>query len=365
MNNKQLFWSLLFALQAAACGAQNQRTSISNHNGETEIVIENSKEDLELSYKGELTFNDAETAVQGITPGTKLRYRNGRNKLEISADASGHLSYTCNGGPATAQASAECADMERQVVAMLVRTGVGAKERAARIYAKGGFPAVMTEIDRMPNDYVRSIYIKALMEQPSLSSANWQALATRIQTGISSDYEKAGLLRRLIARSGPDTLPAFFDATASVTSDYEKAGVLNAAFAKKLDAAYYGRAMEVAGAMKSDYEKARVLKTAAAAPGMQLAPLLKAAATIGSDYEKAGVLQQLLPIAGNNEGNWISLLETAKGIKSDYEKASLLVKAAKGMPRTPKVISEYRKTAATISSEYELGRATKAIGTEA
>ncbi|RYY96872.1 MAG: hypothetical protein EOO11_12385 [Chitinophagaceae bacterium] len=365
MNYKQLLCAGLFAAQAIACGAQNQRTSISNHNGETEIVIESSKEDLELSYKGELTFNETETAVRGITPGSKLRYRNGNNKLVISADAGGRLSYSCNGGESAAQIPAACTDMERQVIALLIRNGVGAKERAARIFARGGAPAVLTEVDKLPGDYVRSIYLKALMEQPSLPAADWKALATRIR-GIGSDYEKAGLLRRLLAKTSQSAslMPAFFDATATVGSDYERAGVLNAVFAQKLDAAQYGRAVEIASTIKSDYEKARVLKAAAAVPGMSFSTLLAGARTIGSDYEKAGVLKMLVPHAGTNENEWVALLEAARGIRSDYEKASMLVHAARKMPRSQKLLGEYRKAAATIHSEYELGRATKAVGTE-
>jgi hypothetical protein len=367
MNYKQLLWSGLFAAQALACSAQNDRTSISNHNGETEIRIQNSKEDLELTYKGELQFNDAETGIKSLTPNTSLRFSNGGNKLEVIADGAGRLQYRCNGGTATAEVSAACAPLLRQAIEVAIRSGVGAKERAARLYARGGFPAVMSAIDRLPTDYVRSIYFKILMDQSALTAANWTTMAQRIRSNVSSDYEKAGLLRKLIAKTAqqPGALPAFFDAAATVGSDYERAGVLNAAFEQKFDAAYYPRALEVAASMKSDYEKGRVLKTAAAAPGVPVGPLLSAAATMGSDYEKANVLKQLVSIAGNNEDTWVNLLSTTRGIKSDYEKTNVLINAAQRMPRSQKVIAEYRKTAATIGSEYELGRATKALGTQA
>ncbi|GAA4323125.1 hypothetical protein [Flaviaesturariibacter amylovorans] len=365
MNYKLLLLVSLFSTPAFPVYAQSQRTSVSTNNGETRIVIENKSEDLELSYKGELTFNESETAVAGIAPGSKLRYRNGDNKLTITADTDGRLTYSCNGGEAAAQLPAPCAGMEREVVALLVRTGVGAKERTARIFARGGASAVLKEVDRLPGDYVRSIYLKALMEQPSLSAADWQLLATRIRS-IGSDYEKAGLLRRLLGRSSSAAavLPAVFDATASVGSDYERAGVLSAVFAQKLDARNYTRATEITATIRSDYEKARVLKAAAAAPGIQFAPLLSAAGSIKSDYEKAGVLKALLGLAGTREEAWTGLFGAAKGIHSDYEKASLLVLAAKKMPRSEKLLAEYRKAAASISSEYELGRVTKAIGTE-
>ncbi|TCJ13243.1 hypothetical protein EPD60_12665 [Flaviaesturariibacter flavus] len=366
MKANQLLFAVLMAFQGLACGAQGSRTSISNHNGETQIIIENNKEDLDLTYKGELVFNEAETAIERLTPGSRLRFRNGDNKLEVSADASGALQYRCNGGTASAQLSAGCAPLMKQLVDLVIRSGAGAKERAARIYAKGGFNTLMKEVDRLPGDYVRSLYLKAAMEQPALTPDNWSSLAGRIRT-IESDYEKGVLLKKLLESpaAAATALPAVFDAASTMGSDYEKANVLQAAFRQKVDASWYPKVMTVATSIKSDYEKARVLKAAAVSPGIAPDALLPVAATIGSDYEKAGVLKMLADKAGNNEAFWLSLLNTARGIQSDYEKAGVLIQAAKRMPRTQKVVAEYRKTAATIQSEYELGRATKAIGTEA
>jgi uncharacterized protein YeeX (DUF496 family) len=197
----------------------------------------------------------------------------------------------------------------------------------AQLLAKGGPNAVLDEINNLQSDYVRSIYFRKLLEQPSLPSPVILRIINQSAQQIHGDYE---LARVLMTVAGKYDLPdeasrtAFLNASGKLKSDYEHSRVLIELLKRpNISPANVEMALNSAATMKSDYEKSRValaLIGETSFSAKDVPNYLKLVSSIHSDYEKSrdliAVLQryQLPPAAANQ------IINAAANMTSDYEK---------------------------------------------
>jgi deoxyribose-phosphate aldolase len=349
---------------------------------------------------GEISFNEDETAISSISQDGYLKYKKNGKKLVATADANGHLLYEINDGDRKSTLNDDERAFLTEAIKVMIEYGVGAKDRVQRIYQKGGSKAVMKDLKNMKSDYVKSIYLEYLLETNSLSTAEMAEIANNVRFLIQSDFEKGKLLKKFSSQYFADdaTAQAFLGAVKSIKSDFEKANAVKAILSQTLKPGQFSQVLEVANSIGSDFEKANVLKEVIAnnkiSPN-QFSEVLKSTSGINSDFEKANVLKQILKnnklpedqftetlsvvtsvgsdfekanvlklMAGTeikDESHWINLIGSTSEVSSDFEKSNVLSDIAVKMPATENVKSAYLKAAKTISSDFDYGRAIRAI----
>ena len=109
----------------------------------------------------------------------------------------------------------------REFLPVLVRrTGFNAEARVARFLRRDGAAGVAREIALLESDFVRSLYVRLLAKQTTLSTADLTAVPQPLD--IASDFEMA---QALIAIAQTQTIgsagPAYFRAARTIDSDFE------------------------------------------------------------------------------------------------------------------------------------------------
>jgi len=312
MNKKISICVLLSACLFLPAGVGGQEKSVGAKTGEKDHVSINGS-DLRWEHRSsgagtEITlavrnarFNDDYTDVESVAPGGYFRLREERGgisrRLEISPGEDGQLKrvYTL-GGEVRLFDDAGRAWLAKLLSETVASSGYDAEARVRKILQKRGVSDVLAEITRLKSDYARRVYSSVLIEQGNLSGEQLAKLLSQNTGAISSDYEKATLLIKVLKNNLTDTSAraAFFGMTRSISSDYERGRVLAALFKQSpLSRETLLLALKSMHGMSSDYEKANVLIRAAkteAADDSVRAAIIEAAHTLGSDHERGRVL---------------------------------------------------------------------------
>ncbi|WP_318347855.1 hypothetical protein [Aquipluma nitroreducens] len=375
-------------------------TSSCHHSGNT-IIVNNGKDKLEINYTGEVKFTDDEAAIKSMTKNSYLKYWKNDRKLRVKCNIDGELTYEMfDNGRKLNPEDAEGKKFLAEAIQGMISVGFDAQGRMKRIVEKGGLRALLSEVDRLDNDFIKSMYLEYLISSDSIHPDQITDIAKKIGTQIGSDFEKSKLLQKFSAIQLKDSLTskAYFEAAVSVGSDFEKANVLKHIIRQPLSKEQFDAALNVTNTVGSDFEKANILKELLhqeTVAGENLNLFLSSVDHIGSDFEKANILNELIdkkPFEGKNftdllssinrvgsdfektnllkklankefqtEEQWIGLIaETAK-IDSEFERGNVLVQIAGKMPKSEEVKTSYMNVAKTINSEVDYGKVVKAV----
>lgn len=382
-------------------GCDEGNYSMFNNDGNTTTIRTNDETgNLRLQTKGEITFTDDETMIKSISGNGFVKFKKNGNKVEVAPDNTGELIYTVNDGIPRKTPS----DLDKKLIARaikeMINVGFDAKNRVRRIYDKGGSNAVLTAIDDLKNDYVKSTYFEHLIAETKLTGDEMTNVARKIGEDVSSDFEKAKVLKKISATylNNEQTTDAYLQAINTISSDFEKANALKVIIDQPLTPAQYAQVVNITGNINSDFEKAGVLKQLVShgTPGENnMNTFLEVTHNIGSDFEEANVLKEIvkqgvptgssfnrfLDVTGDIssdfekanvmkelakanitlEDNWLSFIKITEKINSDNDKSNVMVEIAKRMPKSEKVKDAYMLSAKTISSDFDYGNAVKAV----
>jgi hypothetical protein len=391
--------AITFFAQCQHTGKDNKYRSYSNSETESKIVIKDDETSLEIQYSGEINFTEDETAIKNISPGGYLKYKSNKIKIAAASNAKGEFQYDLFENGQKIEDAGEKKLMLANAIKVMIVQGLGAKERSARIYKNGGAKAILGEVENMQSDYVRSIYLDCLLNNNAATSEEMSLTAGKIQSLISSDFEKAKLLTKysLAFLNSNTAAQAWLVAVKSIGSDFEKANTVKKVFKQQLTNEQFMQVLDITNSIGSDFEKANVLKELLSQPvtNERFGPSLNAADNIDSDFEKAGILKHLIEkgvFEGDNfnkltnlvakigsdfekanvfkkvpdkeiksEPEWVNLINAVATINSDFEKANVLIAVAGKMPQSENVKSYFRKAAKTIDSEFEYGKLMKKV----
>jgi hypothetical protein len=371
------------------------------HHNVTSIIVDNGKERLEINYSGQIKFTEDELAIQSMTKNSRLKYWQNDRKLLVKCDANGAISYEMSdNGRKLNPEDAEGKKFLAEAIQGMIAVGYDAQGRIKRIAAKGGISAVLKEVGRLGNDYVKSMYLESLITCDSIRPGQLTEVAEKIGDGLGSDYEKGKLLGKFPTASLKDSVVsmAYIAAVGSVGSDYEKANAIKHLIKQPLSKAQLNVVLTAANGLGSDFEKANILKELIhqqniagesldmflrsanrlgsdfekanvlkevvdqkLLEGDNFKNLLHAVSQLGSDFEKANVLRQLTNKKISTEEQWINLIEATALVSSEFEKCNILVLIAGNMPKSDPVKASYMKAVKTIQSDHEYGRAVRAM----
>jgi hypothetical protein len=402
-NSALILCFFVLGISSASCQHRvrtSRSTSSSVSGTESKTVIIDHGLFMEITYSGEIKFNEAENAITSIPGDGYIKYKKNGKKLTVESGEGGIVLYRIDGGTKKSTLDQEEQLFIAAVIKEMIAHGLGAKDRAERIYKREGAVGILKEVELLKSDYVKGIYFEALLNGKLLSSPEVVVCLDKIGLFIESDFEKAKLLKNFSADQLSDlpTTNAYFNAVKRMGSDFEKANVIKTINKKQLTSQQFMQALDATKSIESDFEKANVLKEVLEQPGLsaeRFDQALAVANTIDSDFEKSNVLKHLmqkgifegesfnrllksishidsdferanlfkdLAVTGSKtEEQWIALLAEAARINSDFEKANVLKSISKRLPSAEKVKEAFMSAAKTIDSEFEYGSVMKAI----
>ena len=260
---------------------------------------------MRVEIHGKANFTENYSDISSLSEDGFVRIEEDHNgesrRLEVNRDEGGRLlrKYSVNGEPRALD------EKGRKWVAELLLTAVrqGAidvDKRVQTIVRQRGVNGMLEEIGNISGDYGKRIYFQSLFKNANLSRADLQKALEAAGAQISSDYEKANLLKNTAEIFLDDSTPrnTFFQSIATIHSDYERRGVLSALLKRKnLSEQVLSQVLETAASISSDYEKATFLLEASemyTGDTRLRSAFLKTVETIKSDHERGRVLSALL-----------------------------------------------------------------------
>jgi len=316
-----------------------------------------------MSVRGKVWFTDDDRDIQRIEPDGRVmieedyRGRPGRMIIITPATNGGvQRVYLIDGQPHPYDADAQ-AWLAGLLPAIVRESGIGAVERARRIYEKKGATGVLDEIDLIKSNSTRRIYLTTLIEGWKLSTSD-AARALRATGGMSSNSEKASLLvmaSNRVEMSEPLVRGAYMDAARTISSSSELRRVLTKLLDEQsLPDQTLIDALRVSSDISSNSERAAVLARAAERHKLSSNELRSAffssAEGISSSSEKRRVLVTLLRAQGSDREVVRGVVKSARSISSDSEKAAVLLEVPSVSLRDSGTVEVYRDTMDTIRS---------------
>ncbi|WP_242916907.1 hypothetical protein [Pontibacter liquoris] len=326
-----------------------------------------------LTYKGNITLTDDFQDIKSISPKGYLEYVTTVNdqtkRLEIKSDAQGKLtrSYFEN-GKAVSYEPAGRQWLQQVMPGLMATTGIGLEARVKAIYQKQGTKGVLAEAEKVENGSGKLRMLNYLLEQPGLKPADMRLALQRAGSFTDSDYELGKLLGKVPASFLKDgsVTTAYLQAAGSLGSDYEKGKALAYLLQQPtLHKEATDNVLAAIGSMSSDYEKSKLLQQWVNDGHFNPDKYKSTFAVIdhfASDYEKGKSLQSLLNKYNFTPAQYQELLPVVSRISSDYEKGKLLRTIAAKIPANATALrDDYKKTARTISSDYEYRKVIDAL----
>jgi beta-lactamase regulating signal transducer with metallopeptidase domain len=354
----------------APATAQAAATTVSSQKGN--FMWSNDNDRIEIDYDGRIEFTDDDTDVKSLSPGGRLRIREGRmpnrKTVEFESDGQGNLRRRYWVGASEQPFEPEGRQWLAQTLPRFIRqSGLGAASRVARILRAKGVDGVLAEIELIQGSWAKRLYYSELLNTATIEPRAIEQILTRAGREIDSDFELASLLigsaDRLLV--GEPARRAYFTAVQSIESDFEMRRVYSAALKHgAVSPDLLAVVLDGSTAIDSDFEHAELLTQV-----VKLQPLdgrarpafFKALAGVDSDFEHRRVLNALATRSDLDADTLKGLFESAVLIESDFEEASLLLTTLKHHSIEGANREVFFRAVDGLGSTFERGRVLQAV----
>ena len=348
--------------------AQSDSLSMSSRSGEYNVDWRHGGERLIVRGKGDIEVADDDTRITRIVNGDRLdieeRVASGSSRVEIRAglDDTVTARWFKDGHEAPFEPEGR-AWLARRLPDILRRTGLAARARVARIHARSGVAGVLSEVSRIESDFVKTRYLRRLLDATSLDAAALTRLVDQAGQSVRSDFELASLLTRVLETTQltDATIVAIVGATASIDSDFEQRRVLGTVVERPtVSATVVADVVRSARQINSDFELATLLVALMerhGAAGLSEPGFVETASTLQSDFERARVLIAAVEQPGLTDEQVGTVLQNVRPMRSDFERARVLTTLADRQRLTEATRQAYVAVAETLRSSHERDRA--------
>jgi len=333
----------------------------------TTIRVRDGDCELRVDARGEFTARPDLSGFASVDDFVEIEERDGDHSRKVRVgNINGSLDYRWSLDGRTGFDVDRDRWLSDALLAIERRTAWLAKTRVPLLLKQGGPDAVLNETYLMDSDYAKRQYYNALLANARLSEANKDRILRQAADSMTSDYERAELLKA-IAAQGPmsDALARSVIRVAQrMSSDYEKRRALSAGLESVTSAESRTAFFTAASSMSSSYELAELLIAAqrrSFVDSVSSDAYFKAVEKLSSDYERRRTLSALLKQRPDSPAILMGVLRASSSISSDFELASLLVEFAHVTDVRGAMRQLYLKAARSISSDFEYRRALQAL----
>lgn len=246
------------------------------------------------------------------------------------------------------------------------------------------------------NDFEKAGVLSKLAEKELDSLKFYNTLNTA--AGIASEFERANVLKKLIKNNGnivgravaildesqrfkanfekdqilngfsenltdSNITLAYLRAVKTIDADFEKKRSIERVIKNPMSDTVFTQVMQITATLENSFETSNLLKKLLEQdpePGNHFSKILVVVHDIDGEFERTNLLQQMAEKQLTSDEQWTGLITEASFLSNDSEKAKLLAHIASKMPRNESIKNAFEKSAKTINSEFEYGRALKA-----
>jgi hypothetical protein len=248
----------------------------------------------------------------------------------------------------------------------MIGLGFDIDGRMDRLYRKGGYPALLREVDSVDGDYVRGRYLDRILEGDSLSAGVIAQVIARIREKVSGDYDKERLISKIdTVYLKDDTVSAgYLGVVKSIDGDYEKSKALRHYLWSGVAVKQYIPVLEATETVEGDYEQGNILRELISQPLVEGEPfdsLMTVVGKMDGDYEKSKLLKQIAHKDMRSGGSWAGLIRTTTTVDGEYERGNVLIEIGQRLPKADSLRTLYMNAAKTVHSDDQYGKVVKAV----
>jgi hypothetical protein len=261
----------------------------------------------------------------------------------------------------------EAQDRLATVLQRMFRTGFDAEARVARLFRRGGAPAVIAEAREIASDGITKRYLESLFNQEISEADRIEALRVAGEN-LSGDYELAELLIALPPGQSPPVWHAALDASAEISSDFDMRRTLVELFKDFPvgDEDLTDHLLRVGEEVSSDHDMGLLIEEYTRRwPAAQPAPagLFRALESISSDHDLGVAIGEFFAqrdLARPTLERLIAL--AADEISSDHDLTELLIKLSRNQDKGESWPPAVDLALDSIGNRHDRERAEDALG---
>lgn len=307
--------------------------SSTSKNGVRTYHVKNGQKDFRIEYEGDITLADNDRDITAISRGGFIEIKKssfGTRRRILIHNEDGTLVKKYFVGWSEKPYNPEGRKWLADVLPEILRTTtIAAKSRVDRFYRKGGASNVLSEVGKMKRDYVKTAYIKLLLEK-NLSTNDLVNTIKTVGNYIKSDHYVTQILKsnQKAFLKNSRTVSAYIEATKSIGSDHYVTSVLKKVISDTtISDKQLGDLLEITKGIKSDHYITQLLKAIMDKRKLNnenMARILALTKDINSDHYKVSVLKKAINNRDLSDKVYAQFLSTIKDVKSDHYVNSIL-----------------------------------------
>jgi hypothetical protein len=333
---------------------------------ESNMVIKSDNFYEEINYLGKFQLSDDESSFKSISPGGYFKFRLNEIKVKAQSDVRGEIEYKIYDGKNDLPLNEQGKLIVSKAIHEMIYWGYDGEGRMERVYQKGGYKALLSEIDSIKFDQIKMLYLNRLFSIDSLPSETKELVVRKVKT-LGSDMDRSQFLNKITPSQfkDPSINAACFDIIRGMGSDIDKMNVLHHIIDQdSLSTENIAIILNLGNNMGSDMDKSNLYRELID-KGLIKDSLFDSLAIfvshMGSDMDKVNLYNKMLGINSITENQWIILINQSASLGSDMDKANTLSDFAKKMPRTDPIKAAYVKAAKTIGNDNDYGRVMRSL----
>ena len=344
------------------------RFNLSTHGG-TRIVSRYPGGSFTVSLDGQVVFNDAETDVQSLTGRLIVREREGglTREMTLQSTGGGGIQREYRVGKESRPLDDAGRQWWAKAALRMAEHLTDPLVRARRLFERGGVDAVLADMERADEDFMRRQRVDALVRlgQPLPAAAQDRLIAVaagiggsferrealqaiagltlaepqqlawlKAVAGTDGDFERREALAALAPRlaTSPAVLAAWVEALGRIGGDFELRSAIDTQVAATPQPAVLGAALQAAGRIQGDFEKREALSAVARRLQGDETELVdayaRAAGSIQGGFERREALNQLLDRPRLGAAGLERVLASAEGMEAGFERLQVLLRVA-------------------------------------
>ena len=289
--------------QNASASSTRESTTVHNDKSVFRWSSSTGTADFNIELRGKVELTDDDQDIKSISDDGYLEINKtvfgSKRSIIIQATGAGQVKKEYYEGRSKMNWEPNGKAWLREILPEVVRSStIGAQSRVERFYSKGGTSAVLSEIEKLKSDHVKTHYANLLMGRP-VQARDYAVIISTLSESIDSDHYMSEFLGKNVAGfiQNDAAASALFSATKELESDHYKTQVILAALKGKL------------------------------APAKNVKIILQAAADMESDHYITEVLTSLLKQDNLDDQTLTEIIHTTKSIESDHYRTVVLTKA--------------------------------------
>jgi hypothetical protein len=337
-----------------------QSISTSSNGSNTSYVYKDNNQKLKIEYNGTIKISADGKSVSSVSPGSQLKiekttFGNSR-AIVIKNDGNGLKHEYKEGGRNKAFEPDGRVWLAEILPEIMNSTTLGAEERVASHYSKGGASAVLELIDQLKGDYLKSTYLGLLLKK-NLNATDISACIDKTMSEIDSDHYQLEVYKK-IDPSYFKNVSQLNKVVSALDSDHFKTELLKPIFKTNIMEGKGKESIQLIKMVDSDHFKTEIAKTItfSSLSNQELKFMVdELVPAIDSDHFKNELLKTAFDKGNMDEGRSLIILDGVESIESDHFKSELLTYVCKkqGSEKVKTKIMEIAKN--SIESSHFLG----------